>query len=207
MQNLIETLRGGFQRSHIETEPRIWKLLTEGEKQFLLDLKELVKRIKANSFPGVNFVILAVGGMVTGVHSKPPEERDIDIAINLSAPTGSQERLEIVETLERQIKKFIERSNLSFIQHTGLLEAAGLEGRDGFKGWTLTEVEYDGQKHLVTALLDNFPQSRFVIDKTEQTRSFDIMILGLNHPPIEEHLRWQKDSGKGYWLLYDSRNA
>jgi hypothetical protein len=171
-----------------------FEFLNSDEKRLILDF---IDQIKMANFIG-DVIALVVGGTVTCIHNKPVEDQDLDIIINFSSHTRSEERLADVRTGENTVKSFLEENEIDYLQHAGLL------GLENFKGWALIESEYEGEVHQIIGLLDNFPQIRFTTEKQNGIRPLDIMISGVNQPTIPEHLKWQEEQKKGYVVLYNT---
>ena len=201
----IDGLKKAFFSPQRENTPALEKLNSH-ERDFFTHLIQGFREAQGSVFPkDVDFLIILAGGIVTGIHNKSPEERDIDVAINFSSPTDTPERLAVVTGAEAFLTSFLDRHNLDYTQLSGSIPGTGIDGRNGIKGWTTTELEFGGQKHMVKGLLDRFPEVRFVTKLKGDLHCFDIMILGVNDPNIDDHLKWQGKSKKAYEVIWDSR--
>ena len=107
---------------------------------------------------------------------------------------------------EELTQEFLKKEGLVFTQYAGILYSETGTETDCYKGWTLTELEYEREKHLVTALLGNYPRSRFITDRTESLRPFDIMLAAPDEPDVEQHLRIDRRMKRQYTILYASRS-
>ncbi|MBI2268456.1 MAG: hypothetical protein HYU80_03385 [Candidatus Blackburnbacteria bacterium] len=174
------------------------------ERHFLITLLRRVDDTKNNTFPHIEFLALLVGGTVTGIHKKPPEERDLDIVINFSAETGSRERLSLICEIEQCITQVLCAAGLAYVQHSGTLGPVS-NGFENYKGWALIELEFEGKKHPVMSLLDGVPELRFVTTKPRGARPFDIIIPGLDYLDMDTQLELLVNEGKAFEILYDSR--
>ena len=196
MANLLERFHNLF--LGYTTEPKEFvDGLEPSERVLLRKFLKHFKKVHDSEFENdVNVLVLLTGGMVTGVHNKPPEEQDIDIAINFSSPMGTSERLKEVSLTESFLRRFLDSNNLSYKQYTGLMEGDGLGVGSGYKGWILIEKERNLHKDSVRGYLSSYPLIRFITDRTNRLRSIEIMLWGVDNPNIEEQLRWQKENGQ-----------
>lgn len=186
------------------TESKFFRSLTTPELGLI---RYLVARLEITKFYDETLV-LAVGGMVSGIHNKPPGEQDIDIAIDFSSPDNSQQRYSDVQVAESTFKRIFRQQQLIYTQHTGLLAKTQLRDGNNHVGWMMSDLQYNGESHQVVALIDHLPHLRFTTQSSESKRlkSFDIVVAGLNYPAIEQKLMILQNTNSQYEVLLDTRD-
>jgi hypothetical protein len=202
MANILETLRFAFLRGGRESEV-FSEQLKPSEQDLLREFLKRFEKLHDSEFPkGVDVLVLLTGGMATGVHNKPVDDQDIDIAINFSSSIGTTERLKVVSLTESFLRGFLDSNELGYKQYTGLIGEDDPEVSGGYKGWILIEKEHGD---FALGYMSSYPLIRFVTDKTEKLRPFEFMLWGVDNPDIEEQLKWQSETGKGYKIIWDTR--